>query len=299
MRRRKYCGLAALLCGVMLISGCGSTLPEMTDEQYKQTVEYAAGLLMRYSNNGQERLIYVDAKELKKQREKEAKQSSAAASASSTAPKQTPTPAPAPEPEPVATTQEDNFNPEVLPEETPEEVTAVAAAEEVSEAATEETTEETTEEVTQETTAVSDPSAVTLSHEQSQEIGDNIFLSYQGYMVSRTYPESSKSYVVNADKGKKLLVLRFDLYNASDSSKTINMIPLKLLFEIILNGQNLGYSSVTFLPNDLASYSGTIDSRAHESVVVLTQIDEKMSGHIDSLGMIVSQNGQKQTVNLE
>ena len=38
-----------------------------------------------------------------------------------------------------------------------------------------------------------------------KEIMEYIFLSYQGYALSSTYPESSKSYVVNADKGKKLL----------------------------------------------------------------------------------------------
>ncbi len=90
-----------------------------------------------------------------------------------------------------------------------------------------------------------------------------------------------------------------DLYNATDSSKSVNMIPLNLLFQILLNGKNLGYSSVTFLPNDLSSYSGTIDSRAHESVVVLTQIDEKDAGRIDNLGMIVTIKGQDQTVNLK
>ena len=134
---------------------------------------------------------------------------------------------------------------------------------------------------------------------QSKEITPGIFLSYQGYAVTNTYPESSKSYVVNADKNKKLLVLRFDLYNGTDGDKSVNMIPLNLLFQIILNGKNIGYSSVTFLPNDLSSYSGTIESRAHESVVVLTQISESESKHIDTLGMIVTLRGQDQKVNLK
>ena len=63
---KKYLGVLLLLCGILIMTGCGSSFPEMTQEEYDQTVEYAAGLLMRYSNNGQERLIYVDAKELKK-----------------------------------------------------------------------------------------------------------------------------------------------------------------------------------------------------------------------------------------
>ena len=128
---------------------------------------------------------------------------------------------------------------------------------------------------TQETTTTpkEDPDAMVLSSDDSQEILDDIFLSYQGYSVSSSYPESSKSYVINADKGKKLLVLRFDLYNGTDSAKSVNLLNKNILIQVILNGDNLGYTAVTFLPNDLSSYVGTIDSRAHESLVVLTEID--------------------------
>ena len=160
-------------------------------------------------------------------------------------------------------------------------------------------TEATEGDSSEEATEVSDPNAITLSSDESQEIMPDIFLSYQGYSVSSTYPESSKSYVVNADKSKRLLVLRFDLYNGSDTEKNVNLIPLGLSFKIILNGKDIGYSSVTFLPNDLSSYSGNIDSRAHESVVVLTQISEKEATKIESLGMIATIRGETQTIVLK
>ena len=77
------------------------------------------------------------------------------------------------------------------------------------------------------------------------------------------------------------------------------MIHLKLVFQIKLNGKKLGYSSVTFLPNDLASYIGSIESKAHESLVVLTQINEKDTSNIQNLGLIVTQDGQEQKINLK
>lgn len=295
MGGKKSIGIILALCMVMALSGCGEKLPEMTEEQYNQTVEYAAGLLMRYSNNGQERLIYVDAKELEKQRKKEAEKAEKEAAKQTQTQTQV-TPQPLPEPTPVETDVPDvQDNPEEQ-DKPAEDTSAAALASSQENTANEDSSKEESSETQ---TPESDPNAITLSSDQTQEIFDDIFLSYQGYMVTSTYPESSKSYVVNADKGKKLLVLRMDLYNGSDSSKPVNMIPLNLLFQILLNGENLGYSSVTFLPNDLTSYSGTIDSRAHESVVVLTQIDEKDAGHIDSLGMIVTIKGKSQTVNLK
>lgn len=299
MRIKKCSAIITAMCIVLSLSGCGESFPELTEEQYKQTVEYAAGLLMKYSNNGQERLVYVDAAELEKQRNRqEAKEAEEAEEAQQTQP--TP-PAPQTAFTPV---QEDISDDTDLPEAEPADdsediMTGEDLTEETQEPDMQEPSEDTETADDTESVAISDPDAITLSSEQTQEITDDIFLSYQGYMVSSTYPESSKSYVVNADKGKKLLVLRFDLYNASDATKKVNMIPLNLLFQIVLNGKNLGYSSVTFLPNDLSSFSGDIESRAHESVVVLTQISEKEATNIQSLGMIVSLRGQNQSVNLK
>ncbi len=280
---KKYCGIALAAVMTVSLAGCGEAYPDMTDDQYKQTVEYAAGLLMKYSNNGQERLMYVDAQQLEKERRKEAEEAAENQTDSSTA--LTSTATAYTEPEPVQESEQADAGTE--------------AGLEGADASSPET--ETAEPETSESTesAEADPNAVVLSSDESQEILDDIFLSYQGYSISSTYPESSKSYVVNADKGKKLLVLRFDLYNGSDSDKQVNMIPLNLMFQIIMNGNNLGYSSVTFLPNDLASYSGTIESRAHESVVVLTQIPESDTTGIESLGMIVTMKGENTSVILK
>ena len=287
MRGKRFFSAALVISLSLSLVGCGEKFPDLTEEQYKQTVEYAAGLLMRYSNNGQERLIYVDAAEIEKQRQKKAREEAekAAEAVEQTPVQQTPV-QPLQQPEP----EEDL----VL---TGEDLQEGTNAESLENGETTHVAEGTEEPESSE--AFSDPDAMLLSSDQSQEITPGIFLSYQGYAVTNTYPESSKSYVVNADKNKKLLVLRFDLYNGTDTDKSVNMIPLNLLFQIILNGNNIGYSSVTFLPNDLSSYSGTIESRAHESVVVLTQISESEAKHIDTLGMIVTLRGQDQKVNLK
>ena len=283
---KKRCLQAVLIVvTALMMTGCGTKFPDLTEEQYKQTVEYAAGLLMKYSNNGQERLVVVDAKEVLKERQKEAARAAEIELAKEQAAKNSQkeqTPVQVQEPEPA------------LEETEPEGQELTTDPDAMTEG-----TEATEGDSSEEATEVSDPNAITLSSDESQEIMPDIFLSYQGYSVSSTYPESSKSYVVNADKSKRLLVLRFDLYNGSDTEKSVNLIPLGLSFKIILNGKDIGYSSVTFLPNDLSSYSGNIDSRAHESVVVLTQISEKEATKIENLGMIVTIKGETQTVVLK
>jgi hypothetical protein len=288
MSGKKYLGLAFILGAVLALSGCGESFPEMTEDEYNQTVEYAVGLLMRYSNNGQEKLIYVDAKEVEKQRKKEAEKLEKEQEEKA-AQSQTQSTKPAKE---ESKTQETTTMPQKDQQES--QTSEETSSEPVEAASTDDTLETPSEE-----TQTQDPSDVVLSSDDTQEIIDDIFLSYQGYSISSSYPESSKSYVINAEKGKKLLVLRFDLFNASDSEKKVNVLEKNILYQIILNGKNLGYTSVTVLPNDLSSYVGTIDSKAHESLVILTEISEEASKEIKSLGLIVAFDGMEQTVTLK
>ena len=60
MSGKKYLGLAMIIIASLALSGCGEKFPDLTEEEYAQTVEYAVGLLMKYSNNGESKLTYVD-----------------------------------------------------------------------------------------------------------------------------------------------------------------------------------------------------------------------------------------------
>ncbi len=280
--RKKYLGIVFSIALTLVATGCGSSFPELTETQYNQTVEYAVGLLMKYSNNGQEKLVYVNVKEEQKAREKAARKAEEE-EAEKKAQEQASTPTPTPTPAPSTTDDTDTSAQQ-------------ADAGETQTQPVEEGDAQGTETAQSDTT---DPNAIVLSADDTQEIMDDIFISYEGYSISRTYPESSKSYVINADKGKKLLVLRFDLYNGSDSAKNVNILQKNILFQVLLNNKNIGYTAVTVLPNDLSSYVGTIDSRAHESLVVLAEIKESESTSIESLGLIVTMGGNDQTVYLK
>jgi hypothetical protein len=70
--------IAAGCIASVFLTGCGSTFPEMTQEEYNQTVQYAVGLLMKYSNNGVERLSSISALEMQHQIEKEEREAAKA-----------------------------------------------------------------------------------------------------------------------------------------------------------------------------------------------------------------------------
>lgn len=310
MRLNKYFLPAFMIGMTIALTGCGEKFPSLTDEEYDRTVEYAVGLLMKYSRNEQARLTYVDANYEKKKREAKAME---LAQAEDDNAHLTPDPSQneykddeisadvsSSGSEASSLASDDKTGNESSSSESTDASTGESSKSASSNTSSDNNSSNTDSKAGSGSTSsnMGEKGAITLSADDTQEILNDIFLSYQGYSVSSTYPESSKSYVINADKGKKLLVLRFDLYNASNSAKEVNMLKLDLLFQIILNGKNIGYSSVTFLPNDLTSYVGTIDSRAHESLAILTQIDEKNASNVETLGLIMTEDGKEQRINL-
>ncbi len=78
MNIRMLKALTAVCAAGVLLTGCGSTFPEMTQEEYDQVVQYSVSLLMKYSNNGVERLSSVSALEMQRQMEKEAREAAKA-----------------------------------------------------------------------------------------------------------------------------------------------------------------------------------------------------------------------------
>lgn len=71
MKKNKVLG-SVLLLGLALCTGCGSKLPEMTEEQENQIVEYAAAIVMNHVKDDGSRLVDLSLYEEKPQPEPEA-----------------------------------------------------------------------------------------------------------------------------------------------------------------------------------------------------------------------------------
>jgi len=306
-----------------MLAGCGSEFPELTDVQYQQTVEYAAGLLMKYSNNGIEKLAYVtsddveeylaeingeteeeeDSEEVKPSKtttEDTVKESTTAKSTESIS-----------DSSESASTKDSAGNVEDidLSSATTDNSASNEASSEnenASDSATTEISVESVEDIptsddssegsSSETTA---SEGTVISETEKQSLGNGLYLTYTGYYVTTSYPQDDASFVITADTGKKLLVLGFKITNETNSAVTLDMVSTNPHFQILVNGENIGYTGVTILENDLSSFYGTIAAGEKKSLVLVKQISETDSKNIDSLGMIASINGTEQTVTLE
>lgn len=326
--RGKISSVISIVCITSMLAGCGSEFPELTDEQYQQTVEYAAGLLMKYSNNGIEKLAYVTSDDVEEylaeingeteeeEDSEEVKPSKTTTEESvaedtvkeSTTAKSTESISDSSE---SASTKDSTGNVEDidLSSATTDNSASNEASSENEKASDSATTEISVESV--EDIPTSDDSSegsslettasegTVISETEKQSLGNGLYLTYTGYYVTTSYPQDDASFVITADTGKKLLVLGFKITNETNSAVTLDMVSTNPHFQILVNGENIGYTGVTILENDLSSFYGTIAAGEKKSLVLVKQISETDSKNIDSLGMIASINGTEQTVTLE
>jgi len=58
MKKMKI-GIALILCSAVFLSGCGNTIPELTEEQQDMVVEYAVGTLLKHNKQHKSRVIEI------------------------------------------------------------------------------------------------------------------------------------------------------------------------------------------------------------------------------------------------
>ncbi|MCR5101578.1 MAG: hypothetical protein K6B41_09505 [Butyrivibrio sp.] len=357
--RGKYCSAITILSICMLVlSGCATEqYPDLTDEQYQQTVEYAAGLLMKYSNNGTNMLTYVSKKDIKKYVEANeiefsdeeessdteeaslvgdtsiddglitedtgldvASQGSSDDDSSSTLISDSKDVANTVESESSETTTDNAVDESSASSMEDLDISAAITSatdedsDDTNNESSNESSEETSEEMSNDSEAASsdlesvdsdntsseeDSTATVLNDTNKQSLGNGLSLTYTGYYVSNSYPQDDDVFVISAGSGKKLLVLSFRVTNESSSSVNLDMVKVNPHFQVILNGENIGYTSITMLENDLSSYSGTIAAGEKKTLVLVKEISDSDAKGIDSLGMISSIGDSTQTVLLE
>ncbi|WP_022756191.1 hypothetical protein [Butyrivibrio fibrisolvens] len=124
-------------------------------------------------------------------------------------------------------------------------------------------------------------------------------LSFNGYSVMNAYPSSSAQGGVVAGDGEKILVLNFGLSNPTSSAISLNILNRNATFKVSVNGQNVGYTKVTMLINDLSSYVGTVSSGSEEQLVLLVVIPSSQASSISDITVTAAINGKTYTIKLE
>ena len=277
MKKRTLSILLSISIALSL-SGCGTAYPDLTQEQYDQVTEYAAGLLMKYSYNKIERLANVsDSSDSSSEADTE-NSSESGMFYSGTASF-------------AGSTDSMAVNGSTLGSSA-----ALNASTGGSAGAGMQSSESTSS-----SDAASSQQGTTLAEQQEniQSMLGGLMLEYNGYSVMSDYPSEDAQGAVAADSGNKLLVLNFTVTNAGNQEVSVDMTKKRASFLISVNGKNQGYTLVSMLEDDLSTYQGKVASGDSKDVVLILQLPESTAQGIKTLGMTIKSGDESVSVSLE
>lgn len=236
----------AVMCMMaLLLTGCNSNFPDLTDEEAAAIGEYAAVTLLKYDANSRSRLVDLS------QVEEEAVAESV------------------PESQPAPVVPKESEEPEV---QQPEQEQPVI--------------NEITDNMAE-------------SMEAFLELPEGVTLSYVGYDVCQSYQEDSNLYfALEASTGKKLLVARFEIQNATAETQEINLLDRRDNYRLTVNDTYTRTALTTLLSGDMSTYLGTIEAGASEEVVLLIEVNEADAENVQSISLNLKNESKTYTIQL-
>ena len=119
---------------------------------------------------------------------------------------------------------------------------------------------------------------------------DGVTISYAGYELKDSYPDTEGEdlvFAMNATANCKLLVMNFNVANISGQDLNLDMVALESKFRVSINGASPKYVLTTMLMNDLESYIGTIPAGASENLVLVSEIPEEEAGSVETITLLM------------
>lgn len=251
--KKKWMNMLFLVVAAGMMTGCGASMPELTEEQYDLVAEYAAGQLMKYNKLNEGRIVSDTAIEEQLAREEQFQRN----------------------------TQE--YLDKVKQKEKADQEDQDGEASEKESGRRPEGAEEA------------------VSADIASFIGlGPVTVSYTGMEVCASYPQSSMEdsyFALDAEAGKKLVVLKFVLSNPSGADQEVDVLESGTGFWVSLNGGGAVSIQATMLTNDLATYKGTVPAEASEEVVLVLEPEEAETEGINSISLIMkNENGTAKTL---
>ncbi len=264
-----------LVCS-MLLSGCGFVdIPDLNEEQSRLISEYAVNVLLKHSASGHSRVM--SAEEIKKAYEETAESEKAHANE-------------------LAGKNSTNMN-----SKTENAGTETAKSERV----------------------ITD---TTINKFYNIE---GIDITYDGYSVCTSYPDDSSTtessqttetvssgtksiskgnssgaadnmyFSLDADPGKKLVIVNFKAANNTDNDIDLNMASYSTQFSISINGGKEQRTLTTLVPNDISNFSGTVPAGGSVDLTAMVQIDEAKADAIESTDFTMVNGDKTATIELK
>lgn len=119
-------------------------------------------------------------------------------------------------------------------------------------------------------------------------LAEGVTIVYRGEEICDSYPgdENESAYFsLDATAGKRLMVLRFDITNQSQSEQAVDVLSQNAIIKITVNENYTRYALTTMLMDDLSTYKGTIPAGDTVSLVLLTELDNETAESVSTVSL--------------
>lgn len=277
---RNVVAVLALFMVGFSVTGCEKVI-DLTEEENQQIAEYAAELMLKYDKKAK---LKFDPDSLTTQetvQEETTTQTVEEITEATT--------------EEVATTQEATAQNPDTPDKKPQSTTQSAGEESDS---TVDATPNATETVDQAVTATVDK-----DFDIAAFVGeDNISVRYAYSMLVDSYPSYDQEGVyieIQAPKGYKLLVLKFDVENKTNEAQDIDLYSRDIDYHIIVDNEKSAKQMLTILIDDLYTYQKVIDASSREEAVLLYTLSDSVCAKMKDLKLKVVYDGKDAVLQLD
>lgn len=122
---------------------------------------------------------------------------------------------------------------------------------------------------------------------EAVHIPDAFKIELVGLDVDSAYPKSTDAFfVINATKGTKLLILKFDVTNLSDTENVLDMSDKDLRFRVRIDG-NQHNMLTTLLTNDLSFYKDTVGAGETIELVLIAEINTEDLENMSKVELVI------------
>ena len=120
--------------------------------------------------------------------------------------------------------------------------------------------------------------------------------TYLGYEVRDSYTTSV--YDMSANSGYRFLVMKFNLTNTSITDAEVNIISKNPKFTAVVNGSSTASNDLSLMPEDLATFKGTIRAGESRELIILFQFKSEDLANIQSTSLQCTVSGSTQDITL-
>lgn len=130
--------------------------------------------------------------------------------------------------------------------------------------------------------------------EACYQFPEGVSIAFSKYSVADSYEQENSFLSVEATKGKKLLILEFNLRNSGSQKAAIDLLKTGMKYWITVNGNYTRTQLTTLLDNDLATFKDYLEPDQTIKSVLLFEIDPGTD--IDSLTMKLKSESIESTI---